>query len=143
MFSAEALIALAVIAVVAIAAVSYEPANPFGPWLKLAERYATGRRPSQILFADQKVRFAGKRGGFKAVSDFARFDATIDDFGLWLIYKGGESDQVPTALKIPGTHVRSLGAKGGQHVFELYAEPPVKMAVTGEFAEMLTERCAA
>lgn len=141
MFSAEAFIAIAVIAVVAIAAVSYEPAKPFGPWLKLAERYATDKRPSQIIFSDQKIHFSARRGAFKMLSDFARFDATIDDFGLWLIYKGGEPQQLPRTLKIPGTHVRSLGQKSGQHVFELYAEPPLKIAVAGEFGEVLSERC--
>lgn len=140
-YMTQAFIAIAVIAVVAIAAVSYQPKNPLAPWLKLAERYATDRRPSQVMFARQQVFFSEGRSGLKTLGEFASFDATIDDFGLWLIYTGGEPEDVPPAVKIPGTHVRYQQQKGSQYVFELYAEPPVTIAVRGDFGDELMRRC--
>ena len=99
----SAFIALAVILVVAIAAFSFEPANPLEPWLRLVQSYGTGRAPSQVSFVDQEVTFGGKRGGLKKLSIAARFDATIDDFGFWLTYKGPLPDDCPDTIKIPGT----------------------------------------
>ena len=139
-FLAPTIIVFAVLLVVAIAALSFEPADPFAAWIKLAERYGTGRRPSAIQFTGQRIRFGGQRGKPKDLNAFVTFDATIDDFGLWIICTGIDEEQFPATLKIPGTHVRFVGEKGNEHVFDLYAEPPVRMSVRGEFGQALAER---
>lgn len=136
-----ALIALAVLLVVAIAAFSFEPSNPLEPWFRLVRSYATQRQPSQISFIDQDVRYGGKRGGLKSLSIAAKFDATIDDFGFWLTYKGPLPEDCADTVKVPGTHVRFVTRSGDLHVFELFAEPPVTIGVRGELGERLTQRC--
>lgn len=135
------LIVFAILLVVAVAALTFEPAKPLEAWLKLAERYQTARRPSERQFTDQTLLFGLKR--LNRLNEFARFDATIDDFGLWIVYGNNEQDDVPSALKVPGTHVRFLARQGRQYLFELYAEPPMRMAAYGEFGEQLMQRCQA
>lgn len=136
-----ALIALAVLLVVVIAAFSFEQANPLDPWLRLIQSYATPRAPSQVSYTDQDIRFGTKSGSLKSLAIAAKFDATIDDFGFWLTYKGPLPDEVPDTIKVPGTHIRFVAQKGGQRVFDLYADPPVKVGVSGELGDMLMERC--
>lgn len=131
----------AILLVVAIAALSFEPANPLAAWLKLAERYATQRRPSSVDFPEQKLLFGVGKGRVKALTDFARFDATIDDFGLWIVFRNNPSEELVTTLKIPGTHIRFQGQHGQQQMFQLYAEPPVRLAARGEFGEALMRQC--
>lgn len=132
-------IVFAVLLVVMIAALSFQPANPLDAWLKLAQRYQTARRPSERQFTGQKLQFGIKR--VSSLNDFARFDTTIDDFGLWIVYNNNGQEEVPSALKIPGTHVRYVGEHGRKHLFDLYAEPPIRMAAPGEFGETLRQRC--
>ena len=133
------LVLCAVLLVVMIAALRFQPANPLDTWFKLAQRYQTPRRPSDIQFTGQKLQFGVKR--VNNLNDFARFDTTIDDFGLWIIYSNNGLEEVPSALKIPGTHVRYVGEHGRKHLFDLYAEPPIRMAASGEFGAALKERC--
>ena len=135
-----AFVVFAILIVVAIAAVAFEPANPFEQWVRLAERYATERRPSEVVFADQRILFGGKRGRLKPLTPFVTIDATIDDFGLWLVCKGVEAEQFDPALKIPGTHVRAAGRHGKYYLFELYAEPPVRIAVQDALGQELASR---
>lgn len=135
-----ALIALAVLLIVVIAAFSFQPANPLEPWLRLVQSYATNRQPSQIGFADQQVLFGGTRGGLKTLSIAAKFDATIDDFGLWLTYKGGLPEDCPDTVKIPGTHVRFVAEKGDQFMFDLFAEPPVRIGLRADLGKTLRQR---
>jgi len=137
----SAFIALAVLLVVVIAAFSFEQANPLDPWLRLIQSYATSRAPSTVSYVDQDVRFGAKSGSLKSLAIAAKFDATIDDFGFWLTYKGPLPDEVPDTIKVPGTHIRFVGQKGGQHVFDLYSDPPVKVGVRGELGDVLMERC--
>jgi len=132
-------IVFGVLLVVMIAAISFQPANPLDAWLRLAERYQTPRRPSEIQFTNQALMFGLKR--VKRLNDFARFDATIDEFGLWIIYSNNPQDEVPSALKIPGTHVRFVGEHARKYQFDLYAEPPIRMAASGEFGATLRQRC--
>lgn len=139
-FIGPAFVVFAILIVVAIAAVSFEPANPFEKWVQLAERYATERRPSEVKFADQRILFGGKRGRLKPLTPFVTIDATVDDFGLWLVCKGVEAEQFEPALKIPGTHVRAAGGHGKHRVFELYAEPPVRIAVQGALGQEIANR---
>lgn len=139
-FLGPAFVVFAILIVVAIAAVSFEPANPFEKWVRLAERYATDRRPFEVKFADQRILFGGKRGRLKPLTPFVTIDATVDDFGLWLVCKGVESEQFEPALKIPGTHVRAAGEHGKHRVFELYAEPPVRIAVQDALGQELANR---
>jgi len=133
-------IVFAILVVVVIAAVAFEPANPFESWVRLAERYQTARRPSELHFSDQRLLFGAKR--LKRLNDFALFDAAIDSFGLWIIYKNNDNQELPDALKIPGTHVRFRGQQGNQYVFELFAEPPVRICVRGELGAQLQKHCA-
>lgn len=135
------LVVFAILLVVTIAALSFEPANPLAKWLSLAQRYATDRRPSAVQFPRQRILFGGPRGRLKSLNDFVRFDVAIDDFGLWLVCKGVDSDEVPAALKIPGTHVRSQGEHGQHYLFDLFAEPPVRIALRGEAGAELQSRC--
>ena len=139
-FLAQTLIVFAILITVVIAALSFEPADPFAAWVKLAERYGTDRRPSAIQFAGQRLRFGGQRARPKPLNSFVTFDATIDDFGLWIICKGIDEEQFPAALKIPGTHVRFLVEKGNEYLFDLYAEPPVRISVRGDLGRALAER---
>ena len=132
-------IVFAILLVVTIAAMSFEPSNPLDAWLKLAQRYQTPRRPSERQFTKQVLSFGQKR--VSRLNDFARFDATMDDFGLWIIYGNNPQEEVPSALKIPGTHVRFVGKRGNNYIFELFAEPPIRMAASGEFGETLRQRC--
>jgi len=137
----SAFVVLAVLLVVAIAAFSFEPANPLEPWFRLAKSYATNREPSQVGYVDENVLFGQKRGGQKSLSIAAKFDATIDDFGFWLTYKGPLPDDCPETLKIPGTHIRFVTEVGNQYVFDLFAEPPVTVSLKGELGELLMQRC--
>ena len=139
-FLGPAFVVFAILIGVAVAAVSFEPANPFEQWLRLAERYATERRPSEVEFADQRILFGSKRGRLKPLTPFVTIDATVDDFGLWLVCKGVDAEGFDPALKIPGTHVRAAGMRGKHYVFELFAEPPVRMAVPGALGQELTNR---
>ena len=137
----SAFIAFAILLVVVIAAFSFEQPNPLEPWLRLVQSYGTPRTPSQVSFVDQDVRFGGKRGSLKSLSIAAKFDATIDDFGFWLNYKGPLPEDCPDTVKVPGTHIRLVSQTGGQYVFDLYADPPVKVGVHGELGDKLMERC--
>ena len=139
-FLGPTLVVFAILAAVAIAAVAFEPANPFEKWIRLAERYATERRPSEVQFADQRMLFGGKRGRLKPLTPFVTIDATIDDFGLWLVCKGVEGEDFDPALKIPGTHVRAAGEHGQHLLFDLYAEPPVRIAVQEALGRELLQR---
>ena len=132
-------IVVAILLVVTIAALSFEPGNPLDAWLKLAQRYQTPRRPSERQFTNQVLLFGQKRAN--RLNDFARFDATIDDFGLWIIYGNNPQEEIPSAIKIPGTHVRFIGEHGRKYLFDLYAEPPIRMSASGEFGEALKQRC--
>ena len=140
-YLAPTFIVFAVLLVVIIAALSFQPSNPLDAWFRLAERYQTSRRPSETQFTDQALLFGLKR--VKRLNDFARFDTTIDDFGLWIVYRNNDQDEVPSALKIPGTHVRFVGEHGRKFLFDVYAEPAIRMAASGEFGETLRPRCQA
>lgn len=137
----SALVVFAILLVVTIAAVAFEPANPLAEWLRLAERYATDRRPSQTQFSAETILFGGPRGRLRRLNEFVSFDAAIDDFGLWLICNGADAEDFPRAIKVPGTHVRARGLHGQNYVFELYAEPAVRIAVKGDLGAALSERC--
>jgi hypothetical protein len=135
------IIVIAVLVAVAVAAVTFQPANPLQQWLKLAEQYGTSSTPSEVQFADQRIKFGGQRGTLQPLNSFVSFDATIDDFGLWLVLKGTDNPDIAPALRIPGTHVRPAGQRGGSYRFDLYAEPPVRVAVGAELGEQLQLKC--
>jgi hypothetical protein len=137
----SAIIVFAVLIGVAIAAIAFEPADPLQKWLKLTEQYGTSDRPSEIQFAGQTIHFGGRRGSLRLVNPSALFDATVDNVGLWLVLKGVDDTDVPSALRIPGTHIRPAGNRGSSYHFDLYAEPPVRMAVSGEFGAELHRKC--
>lgn len=139
-FLGPAFIVFAILIAVAVAAVYFDPPNPFEQWLQLVERYATERRPSEVKFENQQVLFGSKRGRLKPLTPFATIDVTVDDFGLWLVCKGVEAEEFHPAIKIPGTHVRAAGVHGKRYVFELYAEPPVRIAVQGALGQELANR---
>ncbi len=140
-YMGSTLVVFAILLVVTIAALSFEPANPLQKWLSLAQRYATDRRPSGVQFPGERILFGSRRGRLKPLNEFVTFDVTIDDFGLWLVCNGVDGADVPAALKIPGTHVRGRGEHGRNHLFELYAEPPVRIALQGAAGESLQRRC--
>lgn len=131
-------IVFAILLVVVVAAMSFDPGSPYDTWMKLVERYQTERRPSAIQFTNQRLMFGPKR--VKRLNDFARFDTAIDDFGLWIIYRNNDQEDLPSALKIPGTHVRYEAHHGQQYLFQIYAEPSIRMAARGEFGETLMNK---
>ena len=137
----SALVALAVLLVVVIAAFSFEQTNPLDAWFRLIQSYGTPRAPSQVSFANQEIRFGTKASNLKNLAIAAKFDAALDDFGFWITYKGPLPDDVPDTVKIPGTHIRFAGQKGNEFVFDLFAEPPVKIGLRGELGGALMERC--
>ena len=137
-YMTQIFIVFGILLVVVVASLAYQPGNPLDAWMKLAERYQTGRRPSAIQFTDQLLMFGTKR--VKRLNDFARFDVTVDDFGLWIIYRNNDQEELPDALKIPGTHVRYEAHHGQQYLFQLYAEPPVRMAARGPVGEALMNK---
>jgi len=139
-YMGSAFIALAVLLAVVIAAFSYNPANPLEPWLRLVKSYAAGARAPKVSYPDQAVQFGARRGGLKDLAIAAKFDTTIDDFGLWLTYKGPLPADCPATVKIPGTHIRYLSGSGQKEIFEVYASPPVRMGVRGELAAELLQR---
>lgn len=138
----SALIALAALLVVVIAAFSFQPANPLDPWLRMVKSYAAGTRAPKVAFADQDVQFGAKRSGLKNLAIAAKFDATIDEFGFWLTYKGPLPEDCPATVKIPGTHIRHVSSAGRQEVFEVFASPPIKIGLRGELADELQQRCS-
>lgn len=140
-YMGSAFIALAILLVVLIAAFSFQPANPLEPWLRLVKSYAAGGRAPKVTFPDQQVHFGAKRRGLKSLAIAAKFDATIDDFGFWLTYKGPLPENCPATVKIPGTHIRYLSSAGQQQVFEVFASPPVTVGVRGELGDELKQRC--
>ena len=135
------IIVFAVLVAVAVAAMAFQPANPLQHWLRLAGQYGTNDRPSQVQFATQRISFGSQRGSLKPLNSFVSFDATIDDVGLWLVINGTDNPDVTPALRIPGTHVRPAGKRGDSYRFDLYAEPPVRIAVGAELGEHLQEKC--
>lgn len=139
-FLGPTLIVFAILIGVAVAAVSFQPANPLKDWHRLAERYATADRPAAAQFTGQAIRFGGERGGLKPLNRFVSFDATIDDHGLWLVCRGAESPDVQAAVKIPGTHVRPAAKRGRGYVFELFAEPPVRIAVGNDLGTAVMQK---
>ena len=137
-FMTQIFIVFIVLLVVVIASLSYEPANPLDAWFKLAERYQTSRRPSEIQFVNQELMFGAKR--VKRLNDFARFDVTLDDFGLWIIFRNNDQEEIPDVLKIPGTHVRYEAHHGQQYLLQLYAEPAIRMTAKGELGAALMDK---
>ena len=131
---------LAILVAVAVAAVSFKPANPLQAWHRLAERYGTNDLPGDVQYSAQSVRFGDERGGLHALNPFVRFDATIDEYGLWLVGRGSESQEVQAAIRVPGTHVRPSSKRGRGYVFELYAEPPVRIAVGNDLGSALMQK---
>lgn len=140
-FLGPGLIVFAVLVGVAVAAVSFEPANPLEKWHRLMERYGTTDRPADVQFPGQAVRFGGERGGMQPLNPFVTFDAAIDDFGLWLVARGSGSTGSKAAVRVPGTHVRPAARRGRGHQFELFAEPPVRIAVDRELGAALMAKC--
>lgn len=136
----SALIVFAVLIAVAIAAVMFEPAKPLENWHRLAERYGTTGQPSEAQFMNQDIRFGGQRGGLRPLNPYVSFDVAIDDFGLWLVCRGLEDPNISAAIRVPGTHVRPAGRRGRGHVFDLYAEPPVRIAVAAELGNALLQK---
>lgn len=133
-------VVILVLIAVAIAAISFEPANPLQKWFKLTESYGTRERPSQTQYTDQRILFGGQRGGLKPLQPGVTFEATIDDHGLWLVCPAMVNPQSTPAVRIPGTHIRPAGRRGKQYRFELYAEPPVRIAVEGELGAELQQK---
>ena len=65
---------------------------------------------------------------------------TIDDFGLWIIFRNNDQEEIPDALKVPGTHVRYEAHHGQQYLFQLYAEPAIRMTAKGDFGAALMNK---
>ena len=139
-FFGPGFVVILVLIAVAIAAISFEPANPMEKWFKLTERYGTRERPSQAQYTDQHILFGGQRGGLRPLQPGVTFEATIDEHGLWLVCPAMVNPQTKPAIRVPGTHIRPAGRRGKQYRFELYAEPPVRIAVEGELGAELQQK---
>ena len=87
---------------------------------------------------DAAGQFGGPRGALKPLNQSATFDVEIDEFGLSLAGRGIGSEDSRDIVRGPGTHVRPAGKRKQGYVFKLYAEPPVRILVSGELgSEML------
>ena len=137
----ETIVVLLILVGVAVAAIAFEPADPLDNWRRLIERYGTSGWPENPQFRGQQIEFGGPRGALKPLSPSATFDVELDDFGLCLAGRGIGSGETPDIIRVPGTHVRPAGKRKQGFLFKLYAEPPVKMGVRGEFGETLMSRC--
>ena len=137
------LIVFAILIAVAVAAVSFQPANPLEKWHRLVERYGATGRPPEAPFTNVPVRFGGTRGGLHPLNKFVAFDVAIDDFGLWLICRGPDDSDNVSIIKVPGTHVRPSGRRGRKHLFDLYAEPPVRISVPSEVGSAIIDKAQA
>ncbi len=138
----SAVIVFAILVGVAVAAVVFEPANPLEKWLKLVEAYGSERRPAESQFTGQQVLFGAQRGGLKPLGPSVTFDATIDDVGLWLVLNTTERSDIKPVVQVPGSHIRPAGRRRGQYSFDLYAEPPVRIAISGELGAALHEKAS-
>lgn len=133
-------IVIAVLVIVAVAAVAFQPADPMEKWLRLTASYGTREQPQTVQYTGQQILFGGERGGLKELHPAISFEATIDDHGLWLVGRGMTGPEVPSTVKIPGTHIRSAGKRGKQCRFDIFAEPPVRIAVAGDFGAELRSK---
>ena len=137
-YFSETLVVLLILVAVAVAAVAFEPADPLDNWKRLTERYAANGWPGSPQFTMQQIHFGGPRGALKPLSESATFDVEIDDVGLCLAGRGIGAEDTPDIIRIPGTHVRPAGKRKQGYVFKLFAEPPVRILVSGELgSEML------
>ncbi len=136
----ETIIVLLILLVVAVAAVAFEPADPLDNWKRLTERYGTSSWPGNPQFTMQQIQFGGPRGALKPLGPSAVFDVEVDDFGLCLAARGIDSGDSPDIVKIPGTHVRTAGKRRQGYVFKLFAEPPVRILVSGELGSELLRK---
>ena len=139
-FLGPSLIVFAILIGVAVAAVSFEPASPLKLWHKLMERYGTQESPPGVQFRNQVILFGGRRGALQPLNPVVRFDATLDDFGLWLVCREPENQEMQAAIKIPGTHLRPAKGLGRGYQFELYAEPPVRISVDADLGAAITKK---
>lgn len=134
----ETIVVLLILVIVAVAAVAFEPADPLENWKRLLERYGTSGWPDNPQFTMQQIQFGGPRGALKPLGPDAVFEVALDDFGLCLAGRGIGTGDTPDIVRVPGTHVRPAGKRKQGYVFELYAEPPVRILVGGELgSEML------
>lgn len=136
----ETLIVLMILVAVAVAAFAFEPADPLDDWKRLIERYGTSSWPGNPKFTKQQIQFGGPRGALKPLSPTATFDVEIDEFGLSLAGRGIGSDDSRDIVRVPGTHVRPGGKRKQGYVFKLYAEPPVRILVSGELGSELLRK---
>ena len=142
-YLAETFIVIGILVAVAVAAVAFEPANPLEKWIQLTDKYGTHDRPKEAQFTGQPIVFGGQRGGLKPLSRFIGFEATIDNYGLWLVIQGEIDPQVTPGVRVPGTHIRPAGNRGGQYRFDVYAEPPVRIAVGKELGKAIIDKSQA
>lgn len=141
-FLGQALVVFGILIAVAIAVVAFEPASPVARWVELAKRYATSERPESIGFRGQTIWFGGTKGAPKPLVDGLRFDIATDDFGLWLIANGADRELIEKpVLRIPGSHVRFHKQQGETCFFDLFAQPPVRIALQGEAGQTLRSLC--
>jgi hypothetical protein len=141
-FLGQSLIVFGILIAVAIAVVAFEPASPFAKWVELAKRYATNERPDATQFRGQTILFGGTRGNLKALDENLRFDIATDDFGLWLTANGADPKQIERpVVRIPGSHVRFHKQRGDEFTFDLFAEPPVRIALHGEAGQTVRTLC--
>jgi hypothetical protein len=129
-----------ILVAVAVAAVAFEPADPLENWKRLTERYGTSSWPGNPQFTMQQIHFGGPRGALKPLNPSATFDVEIDEFGLSLAGRGIGSEDSRDIVRVPGTHVRPAGKRKQGYVFKLYAEPPVRILVSGELGSELLRK---
>lgn len=139
-----ALLVFSVLGLVAIAAVSYVPANFLGNYRRLAERFETNCRPKSITFPGEYI-MVGRliRGPYffaKSFGDFARFDVTIDDEGLWFLYDGPLPSKAPDCMLVPWDRVKLKNNRGHIYFFDIEASDPVEISVAATLGEAICRR---
>ncbi len=123
---------MAILGIVAVAAVVFQPAKYVGIWQKVAELYATERRPSSTAFPGEDVAFG--------LYEFTRIDAALDDEGFWMVYNGPDPRKAPPCALVPWDCIRFKDNKGDRYNFQIRLKKPQEFYVSPELGSALQRR---
>jgi hypothetical protein len=133
-----------ILGIVTVAAASYEPSGYLGNWRRLADRYKTNRPLARILFKGQHIFVGRLMGGPRFFADnigeYARFDVDIGKEGLWLHYGGPMPKKAPDQMLIPWPCIEFRKKSDATYYFDVAADDPVEISVTGELALAIRRR---
>ena len=99
----------------------------------------------QASFRNVAIRFGHGFSAFvtpwkRNLAEYARFDAEIDDEGLWLMYDGPEPRKAPPVMLIPFSRIEYCGQSRRWHAFNVQADQVVPMSLDHEMGNALKRR---